>query len=49
MKKPLTNEQIWGIPDEELPAETKKDYFENQETIDDTEAQTAGPGEEVSG
>ncbi len=49
--KPLTNEQIWGVPEAELLAEPPKDFFnnENQETIDDGDAQVEGPGEEVSG
>ena len=28
MNKPLTNEQIWGVPDNELPEPEIKDYFE---------------------
>lgn len=47
--KPLTNEQIWGIPDEELPVEEPKDYFDyaNKKIIDNGEPQTAGPGGEA--
>ena len=45
--KPLTNEQIWGVPDEELP-EDNKDYFDdaNEEEIDQRHPRTAGPGGE---
>lgn len=27
-KGPLTHEQIWGVPDDELPSVQEKDYFE---------------------
>ena len=47
--KPLTNEQIWGIPEEEMPAEPPKDYFdyEDKKVIDHSDAQTAGRSEET--
>jgi len=28
MSKPLTNEQIWGLPEEQLPKPEKKDFFD---------------------
>lgn len=45
--KPLTNEQIWGVPEDEMPVD-KKDYFdEAHEVIDKPDPQAAGPGEEA--
>jgi len=45
--KPLTNEQIWGIPEEEMPEETQKDYFDyaNQAETNDCNPPAAGPCE----
>lgn len=47
--KPLTNEQIWGIPEEEQPVEAPKDYFDyaKEEVIDQRQTQAAGQGEEL--
>ena len=47
--KPLTNEQIWGIPEEEQPVEVPKDYFnyEDKKAIDQCSPQAAGQGEEA--
>lgn len=46
--KPLTNEQIWGIPEEDLPKEEPKDYFdEAQEVIEQSDSQAAGQIEET--
>jgi len=49
MQQPLTNEQIWGVPDEDLPNEVQKDYFdyEKEEDTDQRHTQTAGQGEEA--
>ncbi len=51
MEKPLTKDQIWGVPEDELPAEPPKDYFdyEKEEEIDQCDPPAAGPGDAVSG
>ena len=46
--EPLTNEQIWGIPDEEVPVDLK-DYFETEEEINQRHTQAAGQGDEAEG
>ena len=28
MNKPLTNEQIWGLPEEQLPQPEQKNFFD---------------------
>ena len=43
IKQPLTNEQIWGVPEDQLPEPEIKDYFkygetEEKETEDEPEA-----------
>ncbi len=48
--QPLTNEQIWGIPDWELPVvEEPEDYFDyaKKEVIEQCDPPAAGPGEEL--
>jgi len=47
--KPLTKEQIWGVPEEELPTEVPKDYFDyaKQEDSNHCDSQAAGQGEEI--
>ena len=32
--EPLTNEQIWGLPEDELPEPEPKDYFDLRTTED---------------
>ena len=49
MEQPLTNVQIWGLADEEMPKDSPKDYFEyeKEEVIDQPHSQAAGPGDEI--
>lgn len=37
MTQPLTNEQIWGVPEEQMPDPEIKDFFATDFT-DDTES-----------
>jgi len=32
IKQPLTHEQIWGVPEDQLPEPEIKDYFKYGET-----------------
>ena len=47
INQPLTHEQIWGVPEEQLPEPEIKDYFEYGETEENQAAEDRpedGPG-----
>ena len=46
-KQPLTHEQIWGVPEEQLPGPEIKDYFEygtEEKNQADEDRPEDGPG-----
>ena len=49
VEQPLTNVQIWGLTDEEMPKDSPKDYlaYEEEEVIDQPHSQATGPGDEI--
>jgi hypothetical protein len=45
---PLTNEQIWGVSENQMPQPEKKDYFDITDETDEKEQNTEAGSEDGS-